>query len=104
MGDAIYANHTVTFIGVKQGLVTARARDHVGELHFCGLGVNVEFDSIEEESALGIDHQVIPRLYLDKNQPFIKAITANCFVSEAISGCRVRFASARRQQYAVVLG
>ncbi len=62
LGDAIYANHTVTFIGVKQGLVTARARDHVGELHFCGLGVNVEFESIEEESALGIDNKVIPRL------------------------------------------
>ncbi len=62
LGDAIYASHTVTFVGVKQGLCTARARDHVGELHFCGLGVNVEFDAIEEESALGIDHKLIPRL------------------------------------------
>lgn len=62
LGEAIYANHTVTFIGVKQGLCTAQARGHVGELHFSGLGVNVEFDSIEGESALGIDHKVIPRL------------------------------------------
>ncbi|EJA3096606.1 TPA: NAD(P)H-hydrate dehydratase [Vibrio parahaemolyticus] len=62
LGDAIQADHTVTFIGVKQGLCTAQARDRIGELHFCGLGVNVEFDSIEEESALGIDHKVIPRL------------------------------------------
>ncbi len=62
LGDAIHASHTVTFIGVKQGLCTAQARDHVGELHFCGLGVDIEFDSIEEESALGIDHKVIPRL------------------------------------------
>ncbi|CAE6935916.1 Bifunctional enzyme that catalyzes the epimerization of the S- and R-forms of NAD(P)HX and the dehydration of the S-form of NAD(P)HX at the expense of ADP [Vibrio sp. B1FLJ16] len=68
LGAAICANHTVTFIGVKQGLCTARARDHVGELHYFGLGVNVEFDSVEEESALGIDHQVIRRL-LPPQQP-----------------------------------
>ncbi len=67
LGDAISANHTVTFIGVKQGLCTAQARSHVGELHFCGLGVDVEFGSIEEESALGIDHKVIPRLLPPKD-------------------------------------
>ncbi|MGR5239127.1 NAD(P)H-hydrate dehydratase [Vibrio alfacsensis] len=62
LGDAIHADHTVTFIGVKQGLCTAQARDHVGELHFSGLGVNIEFESIQEERALGINHQVISRL------------------------------------------
>ncbi|AXY02830.1 NAD(P)H-hydrate dehydratase [Vibrio alfacsensis] len=62
LGDAIQADHTVTFIGVKQGLCTGQARDYVGELHFCGLGVHVEFGSIEQESALGIDHQTIKRL------------------------------------------
>ncbi|MGY0615413.1 NAD(P)H-hydrate dehydratase [Vibrio sp. FJH11] len=62
LGEAVYANQTVTFIGVKQGLCTAQARNHVGELHFSGLGVNVEFDSIEEASAFGIDHKVILRL------------------------------------------
>ncbi|MGU3845279.1 NAD(P)H-hydrate epimerase, partial [Vibrio diabolicus] len=67
LGDAIHAEHTVTFIGVKQGLCTGQARDRVGELHFCGLGVNIEFDSIEVESALGIDHQVVSRLMLKPN-------------------------------------
>ncbi|MGD1454084.1 NAD(P)H-hydrate dehydratase [Vibrio harveyi] len=62
LGEAIRADHTVTFIGVKQGLCTGQARDYVGDLHFSGLGVNVEFESIEEESALGIDHQIIGRL------------------------------------------
>ncbi|WP_404972536.1 NAD(P)H-hydrate dehydratase [Vibrio campbellii] len=62
LGEAIQADHTVTFIGVKQGLCTGQARDYVGELHFSGLGVNVEFESIEEESALGIDHLIIRRL------------------------------------------
>ncbi|MEF1311800.1 NAD(P)H-hydrate dehydratase [Vibrio mytili] len=67
LGEAIHANHTVTFIGVKQGLCTAQARDHVGELHFCGLGVSAEFDAIEDESALGIDHQVVSRLMPNRN-------------------------------------
>ncbi|WP_104024860.1 NAD(P)H-hydrate dehydratase [Vibrio hyugaensis] len=66
LGDAVKANHTVTFIGVKQGLCTGQARDYVGELHFSGLGVNVEFESIEEESALGLDEQVIKRLLPDR--------------------------------------
>ncbi|MGR5454126.1 NAD(P)H-hydrate dehydratase [Vibrio alfacsensis] len=62
LGGAIRADHTVTFIGVKQGLCTAQAREHVGELHFSGLGINVAFESVQEESALGIDHQIISRL------------------------------------------
>lgn len=44
LGDCVIANHTVTFIGVKQGLVTGQARDYVGHLHFAGLGVNDAFN------------------------------------------------------------
>ncbi|PFG58385.1 NAD(P)H-hydrate epimerase [Vibrio sp. ES.051] len=68
LGDAVHAAHTVTFIGVKQGLCTGQARDRVGELHFDGLGVEAEFDAIEEESALGINHQIISRL-MPKQKP-----------------------------------
>ncbi|MDF2155309.1 NAD(P)H-hydrate dehydratase [Vibrio sp. CAU 1672] len=63
LGCAIKAAHTVTFIGVKQGLCTGSGRNHVGELHFCGLGVDKEFESLSQESALGIDHKIIPRLW-----------------------------------------
>ncbi|GHA66416.1 NAD(P)H-hydrate dehydratase [Photobacterium aphoticum] len=42
-GTAVQATHTVTFIGVKRGLVTGRAARHVGALHFAGLGVEKAF-------------------------------------------------------------
>jgi len=40
---AIYADNTVSFIGLKQGLLTGKAKDYVGELYFSGLGVDEEF-------------------------------------------------------------
>ncbi|MDA0150113.1 NAD(P)H-hydrate dehydratase [Vibrio sp. LaRot3] len=48
---AVRANHTVTFIGTKQGLVTGQARDYVGELHFKGLGIEQAFRRLVEPSA-----------------------------------------------------
>lgn len=39
MGSAVAADATVTFIGLKQGLLTGAAVDHVGALHYAGLGV-----------------------------------------------------------------
>lgn len=43
LGDAICAQHTVTFIAIKQGLLTGQARDVVGKLHFSGLNVQSQF-------------------------------------------------------------
>jgi NAD(P)H-hydrate epimerase len=67
LGHAVKADHTVTFIGVKQGLCTGQARSNVGELHFAGLGVEREFQSITDESALGIDQKIISRLWPEAN-------------------------------------
>jgi NAD(P)H-hydrate epimerase len=39
LGVAVIADMTITFIGVKQGLLTGDAPDHVGELHFADLDV-----------------------------------------------------------------
>ncbi len=44
MGASIKAEHTVTFIGLKSGLLTADAADQVGLLHFAGLGVDQYFN------------------------------------------------------------
>ncbi len=44
LGVSINASHTVSFIGLKCGLFTGQARDYVGEVHFCGLGVEDVFD------------------------------------------------------------
>lgn len=38
-GNVINAQHTVTFITVKPGLLTGKARDYVGTLHFHALGL-----------------------------------------------------------------
>jgi hydroxyethylthiazole kinase-like uncharacterized protein yjeF len=39
LGTAVVANHTVTFIGMKRGLLTAAAPACTGDLHFAGLEV-----------------------------------------------------------------
>lgn len=41
--NAIYADSTVTFIGLKKGLLTGKVKDFVGELYFSGLGIDEEF-------------------------------------------------------------
>jgi len=38
-GDVIHADHTVTFVALKPGLLTGKARDVVGELHHNALGL-----------------------------------------------------------------
>ncbi|MEZ8100708.1 NAD(P)H-hydrate dehydratase [Vibrio bivalvicida] len=55
LGNAIIAKHTITFIGVKQGLTTGQARAYTGELHFAGLGVENEFRQCVEASSRFID-------------------------------------------------
>ena len=39
MGVAVRASHTVTFVGLKVGFYVGAGPDHVGTLHFDGLGV-----------------------------------------------------------------
>lgn len=39
-GDAMRARHTLTFVALKPGLLTGRARDFVGELHYASLGIS----------------------------------------------------------------
>ncbi|MDC5820546.1 NAD(P)H-hydrate dehydratase [Vibrio europaeus] len=55
LGNAIIAKHTVTFIGVKQGLTTGQARAYTGQLHYAGLGVENEFRQCVEASSRFID-------------------------------------------------
>lgn len=43
MGTAIKADATISFIGVKQGLLTGQASDYCGELYFSGIGIKTEF-------------------------------------------------------------
>ncbi len=38
LGVAVKAHHTITFVGMKEGFLTASARQYVGELHFVDIG------------------------------------------------------------------
>ncbi|WP_194436649.1 NAD(P)H-hydrate dehydratase [Vibrio fluminensis] len=51
LGVSIQAAHTVTFIGIKQGLVTGQARRYVGSLSCAGLGIERYFN--QQNSAVG---------------------------------------------------
>lgn len=55
LGKAIKAEHTVTFIGAKQGLMTGEAREQVGDLHYAGLGVDETFDRLNIPSVRVIE-------------------------------------------------
>ena len=41
LGCAVEAEHTVTFIALKPGLLTLDGPDHVGEIHVCDLGLDL---------------------------------------------------------------
>ncbi len=38
LGPTVRANHTVTFVGMKEGFLTSTARQFVGEIHFVDIG------------------------------------------------------------------
>jgi len=42
MGTAVHATHTVTFIGLKPGLLTLDGPDHCGEISVAGLGLDAK--------------------------------------------------------------
>ncbi|WP_306331509.1 NAD(P)H-hydrate dehydratase [Vibrio injensis] len=63
LGSAIYAQHTVSFVGLKQGLVTGKARDYVGHLHFAGLGIEEAFNAQNSPTLKAIDVKS-PQRYL----------------------------------------
>lgn len=44
-GVAVVAEHTLTLVGIKRGLVTGLARAHVGRLSLASLGVEIELEA-----------------------------------------------------------
>lgn len=63
-GVAIEADITVSFIGLKQGMFTAQAKDVCGEIIFDDLGLSVEvFSGIECKARLvnHIDYSLLPK-------------------------------------------
>ncbi len=68
LGDAVKADHTISFIGLKQGLVTGQARNYVGELHFAGLGVEESFNQQNVPTLHAIPNKLAKQL-MTKRQP-----------------------------------
>ncbi|QPL52092.1 NAD(P)H-hydrate dehydratase [Alteromonas sp. B31-7] len=58
MGRCVQANVTVTFVGIKPGLVTGAGKQSCGQLVYADLGVGKAFQSLAKASAtlLNIDH------------------------------------------------
>ncbi|WP_162047858.1 NAD(P)H-hydrate dehydratase [Vibrio taketomensis] len=61
-GHCIRADHTVTFIGIKQGLTTGMARRYVGHLHFASLDIEHQFSQVESPSAYWDFPQLIEQI------------------------------------------
>lgn len=62
MGCAIKATGTVTFIGMKQGLLTGQGPEYAGELVFANLNVPAEVYEMRPPSAERIDYQRLKSL------------------------------------------
>lgn len=50
-GNAVKAAHTITFIALKSGLLTGKARDNVGQLHYHALGLEPWLD--QQQAPIG---------------------------------------------------
>lgn len=65
LGQAVAAAVTVTFIGLKPGLLTGAGANHAGEVHFDDLGLGADIDGVEVPVAQRVDwlqaRQLLPQ-------------------------------------------
>ncbi|PKH02308.1 bifunctional ADP-dependent NAD(P)H-hydrate dehydratase/NAD(P)H-hydrate epimerase [Psychromonas sp. MB-3u-54] len=54
---AIKAQATVTFVGLKPGLLTGAAVDHCGQLYFSGLGISEQFADLAVSDSTRVSYQ-----------------------------------------------
>lgn len=88
-GIAMQAQHTVTFVGIKSGLVTGIGKHHTGTLHFDCLGIGNEFQRLADSKGRVFDFRAL-RPFLNETCIAIKAVMASCFVLVAIKECPVQ--------------
>lgn len=63
-GVAIQAKHTVTFVGIKSGLVTGAGKEHTGKLHFEDLGIGTEYQRLSDSKGRVFDFKQLKPLPL----------------------------------------
>lgn len=64
LGRAVQADHTITFIALKPGLLTLDGPDHCGILHVADLGLTAEVDAVPHGVLIGagvLTHLLPPR-------------------------------------------
>lgn len=61
-GVAMAAQHTVTFVGIKSGLVTGQGKQFTGELHFESLGIGDEFQRLADSKGRVFDFRQLRKL------------------------------------------
>ncbi|TRW49037.1 NAD(P)H-hydrate dehydratase [Aliidiomarina halalkaliphila] len=69
LGDAIVADHTVTFVGVKRGLCTGAAAAYRGKLWFADLGIQREFRLLTEPAAWNLQQEQLTS-WLPRRSPY----------------------------------
>jgi NAD(P)H-hydrate epimerase len=57
LGTAVKADHSISFIGLKQGMFSGRARDYCGEIHFHALDIPARIYASEILACRRIDWQ-----------------------------------------------
>ncbi|WP_234418443.1 NAD(P)H-hydrate dehydratase [Dongshaea marina] len=57
LGCAVKAQATITFVGIKRGMLTGQSADYVGKLYFAGLGIASGLDAHYQPAAMRDDYQ-----------------------------------------------
>ena len=83
LGLTLRATHTITFIALKPGLLTADGPDHCGEISVDTLGVEL---GVELDASAELGHTVTPALFLPALQPRRRNSHKGSFGSVAIIG------------------
>ncbi len=68
LGEAVRATLTLTFIGLKRGLLTAQAPDYTGDLYFDTLGVPAPVYDAVPAAARRLDWQIV-RTWIEPRMP-----------------------------------
>ena len=83
VGDAVIAaDHTLTFLALKPGLLTGPALDYVGELHCDALGVA----SIDESTIHALDHAYIDAVRHRHSANTHKGTNGTCVIIAGATG------------------
>ena len=84
MGHAVRAARTITFIGLKPGLLTLDGPDHCGELHTDTLGLDTE--ALLPPQGRLLDHNVLPQALARRPRNFHKGLAGTAAILGGTAG------------------